>query len=143
MVNIDGRYDFHRDGVDLGMQIVEVDPSGQIVEAQIGQSPMHGVYNPTTDGISFNDARQPGDTLFVTYYTGYVMLNGAGAVSAMAGTYQEQELVIGPVREAARLSAASESAAGGTATVVPAPGVVVRITRQGGWYATWLDEPLV
>jgi hypothetical protein len=78
MADLSGRYDFHRDGDALGMQIARVDPSGQILEAYIGQAPIHGQYNAPGNTISFNDARWPGDTLFVTYYTGYVVPNGQG-----------------------------------------------------------------
>lgn len=30
---------------------------------------VHGHYDPNTNRITFNDARQPGDTLFVSFYT--------------------------------------------------------------------------
>jgi hypothetical protein len=61
----------------------------------------------------------------------------------MAGTYLEQELVIGPIEVAGRLSAASEIAAGRGETAALAPDIVGTITKQGAWYAIWLDEPLV
>jgi len=42
MVNIEGRYEFHRDSSSPGMQIVQVDSnSGQILEGQIGEVPIH------------------------------------------------------------------------------------------------------
>jgi hypothetical protein len=69
MTDISGRHEFHRDGSDRGMEIVSVDPGGQILKGYVGQAPIHGQYDAATSAISFNDARQPGDTLCVTFYT--------------------------------------------------------------------------
>jgi hypothetical protein len=145
MVDISGRYDFHRDASAPGMQIVRVDATGQILEGQIGQSPIHGQYDAATNAIAFNDARRPGDTLFVTYYTGYVMLNNQGGVYGMAGTYQELELLpIVPPLPLAEARAGATTAASGLETAAPARTPEFGITTvQGPWYAIWLDEPLV
>jgi hypothetical protein len=143
MADISGRYEFHRDASSPGMQIVRVDSSGSILEGQVGQSPIHGQYVATTNTISFNDAHLPGDTLYVSFYSGYVMLNGDGSVYGMAGTYQELEL---PRRlfEARTASSPTQepAASGATAAVGTRPGPVLNVV-YGGWYAIRLDEPLV
>ncbi len=140
MADITGRYELHRDTGSVGMQIIQVDPSGKIIEGYIGQTPVHGQYGPG-ETISFNDARQPGDTLFVSFYKGGILLDGA-VVSAMAGTYQEQEILIEPVREATGQAQPGNAAAGALTTVRP-PVVVSTVTEQGAWYAIRLDGPLV
>lgn len=148
MADISGRYDFHRDSSSPGMQIVRVDNTGRILEGQIGQAPITGQYNASGNSISFNDARQPGDTLYVTFYTGSVMMNADGSVYGMAGTYQELTLIfIGPIKgvkaaeraagTASRVGTASETA---VATKVPQVEVT---TVHGAWFALRLDEPLV
>jgi hypothetical protein len=62
MTDISGRHEFHRDGSDPEMEIVSVDPGGQILKAYIGQALTDGQCDATTGAISFNDARQPGDS---------------------------------------------------------------------------------
>ena len=44
------------------IEIVSADPGGQILKAYVGQAPIHGQYDAAAGAISFNDARQPGDT---------------------------------------------------------------------------------
>jgi hypothetical protein len=75
------------------MTILSVDPSGNLVDSSIESEVIHGHYDANTQLISFNDARQPADVLFVSFYTGYVMLNEQGDPCAMAGRWQEAELV--------------------------------------------------
>jgi hypothetical protein len=94
MADIIGNWEFHRSCPSEGMTIFSVDSSGNLF-AELGDEgePIHGVYDANTQLISFNDARQPGDVLFVSFYTGYVMVNEQGDPCAMAGTWQEAELV--------------------------------------------------
>jgi hypothetical protein len=144
MTDISGRYEFHRDASSPGMQIVRVDPSsGQILEGQVGQNPINGQYDDGTKAIAFNDARQPGDEIYVTHYTGFVMLNSDGSVYGMAGTYQES--VLPRVLLEARLAPlpTSDAPAAGAAAAVAATRQPAITTVQGAWYAIRLDEPLV
>lgn len=150
MADISGRYDFHRDSSSPGMQIVRVDGTGRILEGQIGQAPITGQYNASDNSVSFNDARQPGDTLYATFYTGSVMMNADGSVYGMAGTYQELTLIfIGPipikgVRAAERPAGTASSIANASATAVATKVPQVEVTTvHGAWFALRLDEPLV
>jgi hypothetical protein len=154
MSDISGRYEFHRDSSSPGMQIVRVkarqDGSGEIdiVEGQIGPSPITGTFDPGNLGITLKDPRQPGDTLSGTNYTGYVMLNPDSTVYGMSGIWQQN---IGPRTNPGVLSRASGHAAGetggtamassaATGTIAhPLPGETVK----GAWFAIRLDEPLV
>lgn len=147
MIDISGRYEFHRDGFSPGMQIVRVDHTGQILEGQVGDAPIRGQYHTDTNAIDFNDARQPGGTLFVTFYTGYVMLNSQGGVYGMAGSYQELTISRGGsiatrTAEAPAGPAAPGAKAAATAAVETAPNFGVS-TLHGAWFAIRLDEPLV
>src|SRR5262245_22460667 len=110
MPNITGYYEFHRGYPAQHATIINVDQSGQLVSASIDDRLIHGQYDASTNAITFNDARNPTDVLYVTNYTGYVMPDG-GDICAMAGTYQEL---------AVRFK--------------PTPGFT---TVHGSWYAVW------
>lgn len=94
MADISGYWEFHRSCPAEDMTILSVDAAGDFVDSTIESEPIHGHYDANTQQISFNNARQPGDVLFVSFYTGYVMLNEQGGPCAMAGTWQEAEVII-------------------------------------------------
>jgi hypothetical protein len=124
MANITGYYEFHRACPSQNMQI-QFNSAGKLIESYIDKAPINGNYDPTTNVISFNDARQPGATLFVTFYTGYVMPSGDGGVCAMAGTYHELELVL------------EEGDTAESRIVVPPP-IITEV--HGAWYAVWTQN---
>jgi hypothetical protein len=111
------------------MYISDVSDTGALVGSSINNVPINGNYNAATNAISFNDARQPGDTLFVSFYTGYVIPNEEGGACAMAGTYQEAELFfeesgIGQNRDIATIASNL---------------TVAYPTIHAAWYAIWRD----
>jgi hypothetical protein len=125
MADITGQYEFHTACPSQTMLIWNVLPDGTLISASIGDSGITGIYNAETNAISFNDAPNAGDVLFVKFYSGFVFPNppdGSGGVCAMAGTYQELTLQREQLMQ---------------------PGGGVQITTaQGSWYALW-QEPLI
>jgi hypothetical protein len=107
---ITGIYEFHRECPSGELTIQGVGGLGQLEGASIGNEPIEGHYDASTNAISFDDARRPGDLFWVTSYTGYAMPTGEGGVCAMAGTWRELTYTFNPR---------------GTQT------------RHGSWYATW------
>ena len=128
MANISGYWEFHRACPAEEMGIFGVDNTGALLNSSINNAPINGNYNATTNAISFNDARQPGATLFVSFYTGYVMPDGQGGACAMAGTFQELELIFEQA-----LSAAPTPSPGPS----PIPHPTVYNTVYGAWYAIY------
>jgi hypothetical protein len=115
MAAISGYWEFHRACPAQSLTIVGVDDAGALYEANIDDETIHGHYDTNTNRITFNDARQPGETLYVSFYTGYVMPTEDGSACAMAGTFSEQELIF-----------------------EPNPGWRITIpTFHGPWYAIW------
>src|SRR5262249_57600571 len=96
MADISGRYEFHRSCPSQGMEIVELSSAGAFIEADIDGRTIHGHYDASTNRIAFNDAWLPGQTLFVSFYNGFVMPTEQGGVCAMAGPYTEQEILVAP-----------------------------------------------
>lgn len=127
MVDITGSWEFHRACPSEDMFIGGVDHTGALVGATINDISINGNYNAATETISFNDARHPGDTLFVSFYTGYVMPNAEGGACAMAGTFQEAELIV----EGSSIDRNREIAEAGPGLTVAFPLV------HGAWYATF------
>ena len=133
MADIIGFWEFHRACPAENMNIGQVSDTGALVGSIApggGTDPfasINGNYNANTNAISFNDARQPGDTLFVSFYTGYVMLTEQGGPCAMAGTYQEAELIFqeGSVNQDRDIAAVG-------------PGLPIAFpTIHAAWYAIW------
>ena len=93
MADITGYWEFHRSCPAEDMTILGIDAAGAFVDASIDNLAITGQYDATTNAISFNDARRPGTKLYVSFYTGYVIASGDEDVCAMAGTYQEVEMV--------------------------------------------------
>jgi hypothetical protein len=110
------------------MGINGVDDTGALLESYIEGVQIHGQYDAATNRITFNDARQPGETLWVSFYSGYVMPTGEGGVCAMAGTYTEQELIF---EEGAIARGVSNRDVAGLG------GILVRPTLHAAWYAIW------
>jgi hypothetical protein len=127
MATIGGRYEFHRSCPSQEMDIVEVSSTGAFIEANLDGRTLTGQYDASTNRITFNDARFPGQTLFVSFYTGYVMPTEEGGVCAMAGTFTEQEILVETGALAARI------APGGG-------GIFPTETFHGGWYAVWIGD---
>jgi hypothetical protein len=132
MADITGSWEFHRACPAEDMFIGGVDSTGALVGSTINNISIHGNYNAATEAISFNDARQPGDTLYVSFYTGYVMPNSEGGACAMAGTFQEAELII----EGSGLDRNRDIDEAGPGLTVAFPIV------HGAWYAIW-KQPII
>jgi len=88
MADISGYYEFHRDCPAQPMTILAVD-HGSLIDSSIENGAIHGIYTASTNAISFNDAPEPGEFFFVTFYSGFVMPDGTGSICAMAGTYHQ------------------------------------------------------
>ena len=129
MANIDGRYEFHRSCPSQDLLVNEVSSTGAFVEANLDGRTLTGQYDASTNQITFNDARFPGQTLFVSFYTGCVMPTGEGGVCAMAGTFTEQEILI-------------ETGALAERIVPGGGGIFPTETFHGSWYAVWIDNVL-
>jgi hypothetical protein len=124
------RWEFHRACPAEGLVLGEVEASGAIRNCVIQlvtgeQFPINARYNATTNVITLNDARKPGEKLFVSFYTGFVMSTGDQAPCAMAGTYHEQEIIIEPAEVAAHVA--------GGATGISLPTAVI----HAAWYAIY------
>jgi hypothetical protein len=109
------------------MYISGISDTGALVGSDINNIPINGNYNAATNAISFNDARWPGDRLFVSFYTGYVIPNEEGGACAMAGTYQEAELIF----EEGGIGRDRDITAVGPGLTVAYP------TIHAAWYAIW------
>ena len=133
MADITGYWEFHRACPAEQMTIGLVGDTGALLESTItplgstDSTPINGNYDASTNAISFNDARQPGEILFVSFYTGYVMLTEEGSPCAMAGTYQEAELIF---RESS-INQNLDIAAAGPGLTIASP------TIYAAWYAVW------
>ncbi len=95
MADIEGTWEFHRSCPAQVMNIDGVAPDGELLGASyIGDSSrlISGHYDAATNAISFNDASRLGETLNVSFYSGYVIPDGKGGACAMAGTFQEAHL---------------------------------------------------
>lgn len=126
MADISGYWEFHRACPSEDMNINEVSDTGALLYSAINGRTINGNYNATTNAISFNDAR-PGQILYVSFYTGYVLLNEEGGPCAMAGTYQEAELIFEESGTDSDRDAAEA-----------APGITIPITTfHSAWYAIW------
>jgi hypothetical protein len=127
MAEIAGYWEFHRSCPAEDMTILGIDSAGAFVDSSINNVSITGQYDANTNAISFNDARRPGSTLFVSFYTGYVIPTGEGGVCAMAGTFQEAELVF----EEGGLDGERDLGA-------PGPGIRGQYTTlHAAWYAIW------
>jgi hypothetical protein len=137
MTDISGRYDFRRsdDPNARVMQILQI--PGPAFEGQIDQSPINIDYAEASNVITLNDARRPGEIFYVTYYTGSVMCDADGGVLGMGGEFRELELSGGIQLRGAEVATRESGVAGGTATALRTPEIVVTKTLQGSWYAIW------
>jgi hypothetical protein len=127
VADITGTWEFHRACPAETMYISGISDTGALVGSSIDNVPINGNYNAATNAISFNDARRPGETLFVSFYTGYVIPNEEGGACAMAGTYQEAELIF----EESSIDRDRDIAAVGPGLTVAYP------TIHAAWYAIW------
>jgi hypothetical protein len=103
---IGGYYIFHYDRGIRTFYIGEYDPrDGTLIVSTLDRKPINGRYDEQTKSISFNDAEEPGESLFVRFFTGYVVVAESNLIDPpanravyMAGTYKELELnfVLGP-----------------------------------------------
>lgn len=127
MADISGYWEFHRACPAENMTILGVGDTGALVDSDINNIPINGNYDATTNAISFNDARRPGAILFVSFYTGYVIPTGEGGACAMAGTYQEAELIF----EESTIDRDRDIAAVGPSLTI------AYTTLHAAWYAIW------
>jgi hypothetical protein len=129
MTDISGGWEFHRSCLLQTLDIPSIEASGAFFEATLTQldgiqRAISGHYNAEAGTVSFNDG-SPGQTLYVSFYSGYVMTESAGNACAMAGTFREAEIIIEVIGEEVRFAGA-----GGR----PVP---VITTVHSGWYAVW------
>ena len=149
MANITGSWEFHRACPPEVLVIGAVDDAGGLVDAYITDAAdnmvtLNGHYDAATNQISFNDARLPGETLFVSFYTGYVMPTGAAklddagnpipgdeGVCAMAGTYTEQEIIFEQYLAERHVEERRVAGLGG---------ILATPTLHAAWYAIWQND---
>jgi hypothetical protein len=114
MSDISGLYDFHDDTCEAATFLFTASPTGSFVAGPYGggSGVLHGHFDATNNSVSMTNGDSQDAILLTRFYDGYAILNDAGAVCALAGTYHESVLY------QRRL------------TVV-----------RGGWYATWTAPP--
>jgi len=127
MSSIVGIFEFHRGTPDpQALRVPGVSASGDLEYATIITNwtrpnesirPIQGTYNDQTKEIKFNDASEPGDVFFTTFYQGSVIPAPPGEMYGMAGTFHEQTITLRP-----------------TFSVT---------TLQGVWYAIWKNDIIV
>ncbi len=96
MADISGTYQIHGRSDYSALEIVSVSGSGaldaSLIDPQSDKVTIHGTYDAATNKIDFNDATFPGNVLFTTFFTGFAIIDGTGAVVALAGTWRELSL---------------------------------------------------
>jgi hypothetical protein len=107
MADIEGTWEFHRSCPAQVMNIDGVAPDGELLgDSYIGDSSrlIGGHYDAATNAISFNDASRLGETLNVSFYSGYVIPDGKGGACASSRRLILPSYSSGPPRPGTRCS---------------------------------------
>jgi hypothetical protein len=103
MSSIEQSFNFYQSGTTPGTMFLQIEPGGNLLNSYMAfgtgeDQHITGTYDQVTHAVNFHigGPGSPGGVLHETSYSGYVMFDPFGNLSALAGEYHRNGIVLPP-----------------------------------------------